>query len=175
MKKNHDLLTFIISVFVLVFGINLVFYAQESNAYKFNQIDVEKGLSNSEVRCIFKDWSGFIWFGTPSGLNRYDGYEIITVKQDLNVPENLSSNNDIWRIQQDANGLLWLTTRAGYTIYDPQQEAFVQSPSEIFKQYAGTDDFWSVYNEGKNLWVCHLGRYSLLRYESPDFESFKTR
>ena len=128
-------------------------YALETDAYKFNRIDVEKGLSNNEVRSIFKDRSGFVWFGTPSGLNRYDGYEIISVKQNLNKMEDLSSNNDIWRIQEDLEGKLWLTTRAGYTVYDPEQEDFVASTSELFKKYAGTDDFWSVYiDEGKNFW-----------------------
>ena len=30
---------------------------------------------NSSISCIVKDKTGFIWFGTWNGLNRYDGYE----------------------------------------------------------------------------------------------------
>lgn len=37
--------------------------------YKFNRVDVAKGLSNSEEKCIYKDKTGFTWFGTPSGLS----------------------------------------------------------------------------------------------------------
>lgn len=134
-------------------GVYQCLSAKEANEYKFNRIDVERGLSNSEVQCIFKDRSGFMWFGTPSGLNRYDGYEVISYKQDLNTESELSSNNDVWRIQEDMEGRFWLNTRLGYTIYDPIKERFIDSPASLFEKYAGTDDFWSVYiDEGKNFW-----------------------
>ncbi len=138
--------------FVLFFGLGLyqTLSAEEVTEYKFNRIDVERGLSNSEVLCIFKDNSGFMWFGTPSGLNRYDGYEIVSYKQDLNTVADMSSNNDIWRIQEDMNGKLWLNTRLGYTVFDPDLERFVDSPAALFNKYAGTEDFWSVYiDEGR--------------------------
>lgn len=140
-------------ILFLALGISKTLFAKETNEYKFNRIDVERGLSNSEVLCIFKDRSGFMWFGTPSGLNRYDGYEVVPCKQDLSTKSNLSSNNDIWRIQEDMEGRLWLNTRLGYTVYDPGIERFVDSPSDLFKKYAGTEEFWSVYiDEGKNFW-----------------------
>lgn len=144
----------ILFLFLLLgLGICKTLSANKSNDYKFNRIDVERGLSNSEVLCIFKDRSGFMWFGTPSGLNRYDGYEVVSCKQDLSADSHLFSNNDIWRIQEDAEGRLWLNTRLGYAIYDPGRERFVDSPSDLFKKYAGTEDFWSVYiDEGKNFW-----------------------
>lgn len=127
--------------------------AIDANSYKFNKVDVERGLSNSEVRCIFKDRSGFIWFGTPSGLNRYDGYEIKPIKQDLFAPTHALSNNDMWRIQEAADGKLWLTSRVGYTIYDPEQEEFIESPEDLFRQYSGKEEFWSAYiDEGRNFW-----------------------
>ena len=72
-------------ILFLALGISKTLFAQETNEYKFNRIDVERGLSNSEVLCIFKDRSGFMWFGTPSGLNRYDGYEVVPCKQDLST------------------------------------------------------------------------------------------
>ena len=138
---------------LLGLGICETLSAKETNDYKFNRIDVERGLSNSEVLCIFKDRSGFMWFGTPSGLNRYDGYEVVSFKQDLNTDSNLSSNNDVWRIQEDMEGRLWLNTRLGYTVFDPSTERFVPSPADLFKKYAGTEEFWSVYiDEGKNFW-----------------------
>lgn len=152
-RKAMIRLHIIILALVLGFGANKTLLAKEAAEYKFNRIDVERGLSNSEVLCIFKDRSGFMWFGTPSGLNRYDGYEIVSFKQDLNAGTNLSSNNDIWRIQEDYEGRFWLNTRLGYTIYDPVMERFLESPSTLFKKYAGTEDFWSVYiDDGKNFW-----------------------
>lgn len=127
--------------------------AKEVSDYKFNRLDVERGLSNSEVLCIFKDRAGFMWFGTPSGLNRYDGYEVVSYKQDLTIESSLSSNNDIWHIQEDWEGKLWLNTRLGYTIFDPEKERFVDAPSAFFKKYAATELIQDVYiDEGKNFW-----------------------
>lgn len=123
------------------------------DVYKFNRIDVAKGLSNSEVKCIYKDQSGFMWFGTPSGLNRFDGYEVVAYKQELNEKNQGSSNNDVWRIQEAADGKLWLTTRSGYAVYDPVQEQFVDDVKPLFQQYGDVSEFWSMYIDlGKNFW-----------------------
>jgi ligand-binding sensor domain-containing protein len=34
------------------------------------------GLTQSQVTAITQDGAGSIWFGTPSGLNRFGGYEV---------------------------------------------------------------------------------------------------
>lgn len=121
-------------------------------SYKFNRIDADKGLSNSEVKCIYQDEKGFIWIGTPSGLNRYDGYEIITYKQDLTLA-GINSNNDIEKIQEAVDGKLWIRTRMGYTVYDPAREAFEGNIESLLEQYAGVSTVEYVYIDlGKNFW-----------------------
>ena len=45
---------------------------------KFSRLDTRDGLSNSQLLCILRDSRGQMWFGTPYGLNRYDGYRIKT-------------------------------------------------------------------------------------------------
>src|SRR5690242_21041594 len=42
--------------------------------YPFSHLDISNGLSHNQVTAIIKDAKGFMWFGTASGLNRYDGY-----------------------------------------------------------------------------------------------------
>ena len=44
--------------------------------YMFKHLEVKDGLSNNQVNAIYKDSNRFMWFGTASGLNRYDGYNI---------------------------------------------------------------------------------------------------
>ncbi|RMG67142.1 MAG: hypothetical protein D6722_13735 [Bacteroidetes bacterium] len=39
----------------------------------FKHLTAEDGLSNNWVQAILKDQTGFMWFGTYHGLNRYDG------------------------------------------------------------------------------------------------------
>ncbi|GHV51471.1 hybrid sensor histidine kinase/response regulator [Bacteroidia bacterium] len=113
--------------------------AIRADCYKFNRVEAMKGLSNSEIKCIYKDRTGFLWFGTPSGLNRYDGYEIITYKQDLTDESDNLSNNNIERIQEAFDGKLWIKTRLGYTIYDPSMERFIDNAPELFVKYSGVD------------------------------------
>ena len=52
--------------------------AQSIPDMKFRHLDTRDGLSNSQINCILRDSRGFMWFGTPYGLNRYDGYRFKT-------------------------------------------------------------------------------------------------
>ena len=49
-------------------------HAQEKS-YFFNNRGIKNGLSNGRVIAMAEDQNGFIWFGTASGLNRFDGYD----------------------------------------------------------------------------------------------------
>ncbi|MDR1938342.1 MAG: response regulator [Tannerellaceae bacterium] len=143
--------------FIAFFAVQML-CATPADKYKFKRVDVVKGLSNSEVKCIYKDRTGFVWFGTPSGLNRYDGYEIISYKQNLIANSPNTSNNDMLKIQEDAEGKLWIKTRSGYCIYNPAMERFEENANALFEKYSQAADFWNspdavVYIDfGKNFW-----------------------
>ncbi|MDR1344734.1 MAG: response regulator [Tannerellaceae bacterium] len=128
------------------------------DTYKFNTTDASKGLSNSEIKCIYKDRAGFMWFGSPSGLNRYDGYEIITYKQNLVANTKNTFNNDVQIIQEDKDGMLWIKTRSGYCIYNPDMEKFEEDVDAWFGRYSQAEDFWNsseavmYIDYGKNFW-----------------------
>lgn len=61
----------LLSVLLLFFPL-FAFSAANSDV-RFRNIQTQDGLSNDDVNCVFKDSHGFMWFGTASGLNRYDG------------------------------------------------------------------------------------------------------
>ena len=58
----------------------------------FNHLTVEDGLSQSAVTWILQDSKGFMWFGTQSGLNAYDGYRFKIFKNDPLDSTSLSNN-----------------------------------------------------------------------------------
>src|SRR5574344_1680786 len=105
----------------------LLFLYLNTNAYnneiKFRRIEMKDGLSNSRINCIFKDSRGFMWFGTTSGLNRYDGYKFKKFFLNNNDSISIPSNN-ITSLSEDKDGFLWMNTSLGYTIYDPLTETF---------------------------------------------------
>jgi len=91
---------------------------------RFDHLSVEDGLSHNSVNVIFQDKSGFLWFGTEDGLNRYDGYTFKTFKPE---PDTLNSLSDRWitAIAEDGAGYLWIGTRqGGLNRYDPRTETF---------------------------------------------------
>ena len=51
-----------------------------------DHIAPENGLSQSTVMDIVQDSQGFLWFATENGLDRYDGYEIVSYNRDRNDP-----------------------------------------------------------------------------------------
>lgn len=76
---------------------------------KFDHITSENGLPQSTIHGITKDKHGFMWFGTWSGLCRYDGYNIRVYRYDAQNPRSLI-NNRVHNILTDNKGDLWIST-----------------------------------------------------------------
>ncbi|UEG51671.1 response regulator [Mucilaginibacter daejeonensis] len=86
-------------------------------------LGIENGLSNSAVRSIYQDHSGFMWFGTYDGLNRYDGYEF-KVFRSRSTDTNTLVHNWVNCISEDKNYRLWIGTQQGLSLYNPASGRF---------------------------------------------------
>ena len=111
-----------INIVILFFLLTGLLTAQERQP-GFERINIEEGLSQSEILTIFQDSRGFLWIGSQDGLNRYDGYEFITYR---NSPfdKNSLSNNYISAIAEDSSGYLWICTLTGLNMYDRYKDKF---------------------------------------------------
>lgn len=94
---------------------------------KFEHISRREGLSHSIVNCVLKDSRGLMWFGTPAGINLYNGYSFRTFKADKSGEGNLNSNT-IKTLAEDNNGLLWIGTDFGVMTFDYHSETFTRVP-----------------------------------------------
>lgn len=92
--------------------------------YYFNHYKVEDGLTQSTVWCILQDRTGFMWFGTKDGLNRFDGYQFKTFRYDPDRPGTSIGSNFIRCLFEDEAGKIWVGTTTGIYIYDPVSEEF---------------------------------------------------
>ena len=101
----------------------LLLPAQQPTAWHFAHLDFNQGLSNNQVNCIFKGSKGFLWFGTMSGLNRFDGYNFKTFRHNLKDTNSLIDDY-IVKIAPGPENKLWIATRVGFNIYDPATERF---------------------------------------------------
>ncbi|HTI07113.1 MAG TPA: two-component regulator propeller domain-containing protein, partial [Puia sp.] len=104
--------------------------AGQYDPYRFARLDISQGLSHNEVNCLLRDEKGFLWIGTMSGLNRYDGYKFKVFRHDQS--DTTSLNDDfIEKILEGPDHKLWVSTRNGFNIYDPLTEKFDRSPQRF--------------------------------------------
>jgi len=103
--------------------IQVVLLPAQSNKYNFGHLTYADGLSHNLVLSTLKDNNGFIWFGTMSGLNRYDGYSFKTFKSnpfDANsLPDNL-----VGLLTLDQKNRIWIGLPNRYVIFNPSDETF---------------------------------------------------
>ena len=151
---------------VIVLALPMVVIAD----YLFKTLDAREGLTSSQVNCILKDSRGYMWFGTPAGLYRFDGYTFRNFQSDS---QDGSSLNDsyIVSIQEMLDGNLLVETSSGYCIYHPQTESFEREMKQTFSRM-GIETIPSVVyiDHHKNLWgaipnkgvVCYNQQQQLL-------------
>jgi hypothetical protein len=94
----------------------------QSELYNFSKLDVYSGLSHNQVNTILKDQEGFLWFGTSSGLNRYDGYSFKIFTKDNNDGSSLN-NNSVESLFELPDKKMWVSTSSP-CIYDSRTEKF---------------------------------------------------
>lgn len=99
---------------------------------RFNRLDVSDGLSSNEITCVLKDSKGFMWFGTTSGLNSFDGYEFCSYSRKENGQS--SGEERISSLAQTSDGKIWITYYDGQIgIYDPYTSRFITT-DEVFRE-----------------------------------------
>ncbi|MEO6731556.1 MAG: two-component regulator propeller domain-containing protein [Ferruginibacter sp.] len=136
--------------------------------YQFNRIDINKGLSNNHVNCIYKDPKGFMWFGTMFGLNRFDGIKFKIFKH--NARDSTSINDDfIYRLIEGPEGKLWVETRYRFSIFDLSTESFNNNISAELKKMALPDAPINniVKDKAGEFWFLIGNRY-LYKYRTSD-------
>lgn len=97
----------------------------QTPSIRFSSLSLEDGLSQTTITAVAQDQSGFMWFGTQDGLNRYDGYKFVHLKHDPQDPTSLRSDS-ILALHLDPDGNLWVGTEGGgLSRWDAVAESFV--------------------------------------------------
>jgi signal transduction histidine kinase/ligand-binding sensor domain-containing protein/DNA-binding response OmpR family regulator len=137
----------------------------QHDQFQFSRLDIDNGLSHNWVTCIMKDSKGFMWFGTLSGLNKYDGYKFKVFKH--SISDTTSLNDDfIVSIAEGPDDKIWIEKGNGFNIYDPVKETFIRNPSAYLKSINIPDDnITSVKKDPKgNYWFIHAV-YGVYKYD----------
>ena len=106
--------------------INLIFclfFASSLNAQNFERISNNEGFNQNTINSIQQDKYGFLWYATPNGLIRFDGYDFETFTTQSKSNGTVASNN-ITTLFNDNNGFIWIGTNVGLNLYVPSLERF---------------------------------------------------
>jgi len=121
---------------------------------KFRRLDTTDGLSINQVNCLLKDSRGYLWIGTYSGLNRYDGFRYEVFYSDQNDSTALKGNY-INTLAEDGDGNIVVGTSNGYCIFNVKTEKFVGDSAKILRQYNLSGYLENIFiDQKKNYWFC---------------------
>ena len=73
------------------------------------------GLAADHVDCVVADSRGFLWFCTPEGLSRFDGYRFVNYGIDEGLP-----HRAIFSILETRSGVHWIGTPGGLSRINPE-------------------------------------------------------
>ncbi|MBO9204576.1 MULTISPECIES: sensor histidine kinase [Niastella] len=98
----------LLTVLYLLVG-PLFMYSQE---FSYSRYDSRDGLAGSTVYCMTQDPDGILWFGTETGLTRFDGthYRNFTLEDGL-------PDNEIIQLFADSKGRVWISPFRKAVVY----------------------------------------------------------
>ena len=139
----------------------------------FEHLNSENGLNGQSVYTIVQDSRGFMWLGTESGLNRYDGYTFKCFQNSENDPRSISYNV-INCLLEDGQRRFWIGTGRGLNLFDPKTETFTRYIHDPKNPASLPENRVQAIVEEKDgrLWVATLGGLSLFDPKTGKFKTF---
>ncbi len=113
---------FLLFVFLL-FG--QVSFGQDDLNLWLHQMKTTEGLpTTARIYSIFQDSTGFLWTGTESGLNRYDGHTLLQYLPNEADSNALSGGLVVGGFFEDSQNNLWFCNGNSIQCYNRQKDNF---------------------------------------------------
>lgn len=109
----------------------LIYYSLQAQDFELTSINltVQDGLAGNNVYCAMQDGQGYIWFGTETGVSRYNGRSF----ENFYMSDGLA-DNEIFRIDQDSQGRIWFSAYNGRLSYYQGGKFFNPDNSSLMSQ-----------------------------------------
>jgi len=132
----------------------------------------ENGLSNNQVRNIYEDKNGIIWFECGRGLSTYDGKKITIYKErNYNSKNEWKLNDsDLWFKGDETEGYTKLEGNSGVYQYDGQKLSYRTFPVTPKSGNNSTYSISTAFVKPKNgtVWFGSYG--AVIGYNGSDFK-----
>lgn len=120
---------------------------------KFEYLTMEDGLSYNTILTIFRDSKGYLWAGADYGLNKFDGYKIVSYLPNQKK-KNAISNAGINVIYEDKLKNIWIGTYDGLNLYNPNYESFTIFKKDSIHNSISSSSVSSIIEDRNgNLWI----------------------
>ena len=100
-----------------------VAFAQQGGNFNFINFGIKDGLPDKYIYCAAQDNMGYMWFGTGTGLYRYDGHSFKQFRSTADKPGRVISNV-LQVVSKDDEGNLWLGSLNALQWYNPEKNIF---------------------------------------------------
>ncbi|OEK07182.1 hypothetical protein BFP71_05890 [Roseivirga misakiensis] len=112
-------------------------------------LTVENGLVGDNVYCALQDDKGYIWFGTETGVSRYNGKSF----ENFYMTDGLG-DNEIFRIDQDSQGRIWFSAFNGKLSYF-KDGTFYNATNDTTLAKVTMDNYYvSLFEDSRqNIWL----------------------
>lgn len=126
--------------------------ALQLNAFK--TFPKDNPLSYQKIAALAQDKHGFVWFGTLTGLHRFDGHQIVNYYHDETNSNSLTPGG-VNKLIIDSTGLIWAGTRGGgISIFDPNTQTFTNINTVSNSLMLSNDIILSLHEDSKgNIWI----------------------
>ena len=131
----------------------LIFHLTHAQVQKYHSFTINNGLSDAYIKCFAQDEYGYIWIGTESGLNCFDGYDFRHFLFENN--ENSIADNYISSLAAPGNGKLYIGTNDGFSIYTMKNQTFANFYTDSTNNNSLPDNHILCMEQGinSNLWI----------------------
>jgi signal transduction histidine kinase/ligand-binding sensor domain-containing protein/DNA-binding response OmpR family regulator len=120
--KSELKIKFIITILLIIIFDLSSLVAQQSNI-TFEHFSIDQGMYETNINAVIQDKSGFLWFGTWAGIEKYDGYNFTAYKQEPDNPNSIN-NQFVNTIYEDKEGNIWVGTRRGLEKFNKTTSIF---------------------------------------------------
>ena len=131
-------------IFLCVVNLSLL----RAQDYNFKHYGQKQGLANANIKCIFQDSYGFLWFATQGGgISKFDGKSFTNYdKQDGLV------GNDVICITEDEHNSIWIGTVDGVSKYDRKKFTNYTVDNGLKE-----NKVFHIFCDGPKIWISTFG------------------